>query len=81
MLMGQWMATTSAQSIVASCDAHEICRKAVDEVRRRCVAAQGRAPHVTLRAFTMKGQVVTEGVPRFSYIPGAWGVLEDSDLR
>ena len=76
MLMGQWMATSQQQSIVTSCDAHEICRKALDEVLRRCVESQGRKPLVTLRAFTMAGKGTTEGVPRFSYIPGAWGLRQ-----
>ena len=73
MLMGQYLACTTSRSSIVNpqCDAFEICRKAADEVKRRCDASQGRVPLLNVRAFTMSGQVATEGhVPRFTYIPG-----------
>lgn len=73
MLMGQYLACTTSRSSIVNpqCDAFEICQKAADEVKRRCRNSQGRVPLLNVRAFTMSGQMATEGhVPRFSYIPG-----------
>ncbi|CAJ1429960.1 unnamed protein product [Effrenium voratum] len=73
MLMGQYLACTGASPLKGivnpQCDAFEVCRKAADEVKRRCEISQGRVPIVHVEAFTMAGQGVTKA-PRFSYIPG-----------
>jgi len=74
MLMGQYSACTNHDShitsIVNQCDALDICRKAAEEVQRRCATSQGRVPTVHVSAYSSSGAVDEDQVPRFSYIPG-----------